>query len=135
MRTLYIDTEVFKKEEYLAVKNNLMDGKYVGPDVIAPEAIKYCKFDDIIFEHVNRLLIDGKKNKPIGRLVIPIPKAVNLNKVDNYGGNALSIVALKVTNKMILNRIQPFINPLLRNDQNGFRPGDRQQLIVFLYKD
>ena len=24
---------------------------------------------------------------------------------------------------MILNRIQPFINPLLRNNQNGFRPG------------
>ena len=24
---------------------------------------------------------------------------------------------------MILNRIQPFVNPLLRNNQNGFRPG------------
>ena len=24
---------------------------------------------------------------------------------------------------MILNKIQPFINPLLRNNQNGFRPG------------
>ena len=24
---------------------------------------------------------------------------------------------------MILNRIQLFINPLLRNNQNGFRPG------------
>ena len=24
---------------------------------------------------------------------------------------------------MILNRIQPFINPLLRNNKNGFRPG------------
>ena len=52
-----------------------------------------------------------------------IPKAGNLNEVDNYRGIALSTVALKVTNKMILNIIQPFINPLLRNNQNLFRPG------------
>ena len=26
-------------------------------------------------------------------------------------------------NKMILNRIQPYINPILRPNQNGFRPG------------
>ena len=54
---------------------------------------------------------------------MPIPKTGNLNEVDNYRGIALSTVALKVTNKMILNRIQPFINPLLRNNQNGFSPG------------
>ena len=29
----------------------------------------------------------------------------------------------KVVNKMILNRIQPKIDPLLRKNQNGFRPG------------
>ena len=46
--TLNIDTEVFTKEEYIAVKNNLIDGKTLGPDDIVPEAIKYCNFDDII---------------------------------------------------------------------------------------
>ena len=54
---------------------------------------------------------------------MPIPKAGNLNEVDNYRGVALSTAVLKVTNKMILNRIQPFTNPLLRHNQNGFRPG------------
>ena len=54
---------------------------------------------------------------------MPIPKAGNLNEVDTYRGIALSTVALKVTNKMILNIIHPFINPLLRNNQNAFRPG------------
>ena len=58
--TLDIDSEVFTKEEYLAVKNNLIDGRYVGPDGIAPEAFKYCNFDDIILEYANRVLIDGK---------------------------------------------------------------------------
>ena len=28
-----------------------------------------------------------------------------------------------MTNKIILNRIQPYINPILRHNQNGFRPG------------
>ena len=39
--TLDIATEVFTKEEYLAVKNNLIDGQSVGPDGIAPEAFTY----------------------------------------------------------------------------------------------
>ena len=32
-------------------------------------------------------------------------------------------IAQKITNKLILNSIQQFINPILRNSQNGFRPG------------
>ena len=40
---------------------NLIDGKSVGPDGIAPKAIKYLNFDDIILEHANRVLIEGKK--------------------------------------------------------------------------
>ena len=66
---------------------------------------------------------------------MPIPKAGNLNEVDNYRGIDLYTVALKVTNKMILNRIQPFINPLLRNNQNDLGLVDRHQLIFLLYED
>ena len=32
-------------------------------------------------------------------------------------------IAAKLCNKMILNRLIPFIEPLLRNNQNGFRRG------------
>ena len=38
-----------------------MDGKSVGPDGIAHEAIKYCNFDDIIHEHDNIVIINCKK--------------------------------------------------------------------------
>ena len=41
----------------------------------------------------------------------------------NYRGIALSAIAAKITNKLILNRIQPVLDPLLRPNQNGFRPG------------
>ena len=40
---------------------NLIDGKYVGPDGIAPKAIKYRNFDDIILEHANRVLSSSSK--------------------------------------------------------------------------
>ena len=63
--TLDIDTEVFIKEESLATNNNLIDGKSVGPNGIEPETIKYGNFDDIILEHANRVLIDGKKTNPM----------------------------------------------------------------------
>ena len=105
------------------VKNNLVDGKTVGPDGVAPEAFKYCKFDDILLEYANKILLE--KQKPIQWStcqLMPIPKSGNLNKVDNYRGIAISVIALKITNKMILNRIQPIIDPLLRHNQNGFRP-------------
>ena len=55
--------------------------------------------------------------------IIPIPKSGNLNEVDNYRGIALSAISLKITNKMILRRIQPIISATLRKNQNGFRPG------------
>ena len=54
---------------------------------------------------------------------MPFPKSGNLEEVGNYRGIALSTIASKITNKMILNRIQPHIDPILRPNQNGFRPG------------
>ena len=55
--------------------------------------------------------------------IISIPKSGYLNEVDNYRGIAISAIALKITNKMILRRIQPIISATLRKNQNGFRPG------------
>ena len=55
--------------------------------------------------------------------IMPFPKSGNLEEVGNYRGIALSTIASKITNKMILNRIQPHIDPILRPNQNGFRSG------------
>ena len=51
----------------------------------------------------------------------PIPKSGDLTSTDNYCGISLSSVILKTYNRMILNRIRPELDPLLRNAQNGFR--------------
>ena len=41
----------------------------------------------------------------------------------NYRGISLMLIAAKLYNKMLLNRIVPHIEPLLRKNQNGFRRG------------
>ena len=53
--------------------------------------------------------------------IIPIPKKGDLSLPSNYRGITLSSIAAKVYNRMLLNRIRPFVDPLLRWNQNGFR--------------
>ena len=52
--------------------------------------------------------------------IVPFPKSGHLEDVGNYRGIALYA---KMTNKMILNRIQPHIDPILRTNQKRFRTG------------
>ena len=114
----------FTKDEYLEAKSALSDGKSAGPDSITPELLKYCDFDNILLELANRLLLNGEKPQQWSTSnIIPIPKKGDLSKASNYRGISLSSVSAKLINRMILNRIQPVLDPHLRQNQNGFRPG------------
>ena len=55
--------------------------------------------------------------------IVPVPKKGDLTRCTNYRGISLSQIASKVYNRLILNRIRPTIDNLLRSSQNGFRPG------------
>ena len=54
---------------------------------------------------------------------IPVPKKGDLTLVTNYRGISLLPIAAKIYNKLLLNRLLPKVDPLLRNNQNGFRAG------------
>ena len=70
------------------------------------------------------MIIQSKKPAQWSKCnIVPIPKSGNLEEVGNYRGIALSVVIAKIIYKMLLNRIQPYIDPLLRPNQNGFRSG------------
>ena len=73
-----------------------------------------------MLKYANKLL-EGKK--PDQWSEKPLPKLGDLSNTDNYRGIALSAIAAKLVNKMLLNRIRPKIDPKLRPNQNGFRPG------------
>ena len=55
--------------------------------------------------------------------IVPVPKKGDLTLASNYRGITLMPIASKIYNKLILNRIVPFLDPLLRKNQNGFRKG------------
>ncbi|KAL5263087.1 hypothetical protein ACHWQZ_G008482 [Mnemiopsis leidyi] len=72
----------------------------------------------------NEALVNGKvPDAWTTASIIPIPKKGDLSKPGNYRGISLALVAAKIFNKLLLNRIYPHVDPLLRPNQNGFRKG------------
>ena len=121
---LGIDTGPFTFDEYQVVKKRLIEGKAPGPDGIPPEVFKLCNIDEIVLQFANKVLAAGDKPEQWSLIdIITIPKSGDLGYTTNYRGISLTSIAAKITNKMMLNRIQPQLDPHLRPNQNGFRPG------------
>ena len=86
--------------------------------------MKRVDIDDIVLKFCNNALCDG--NIPDQwklSNIIPVPKKGDLTKTDNYRGISLTSIVSKTLNRMLLNRIKPSLEEILRNNQNGFRPG------------
>ena len=93
-------------------------------DGLAPEVLKRGGVDDIVLGFFNDALEHGSfPEQWRNLLIVPVPKKGDLTKTSNYRGISLTSVALKTLNKMVLNRLIPHIEPILRDNQNGFRPG------------
>ena len=121
---LNIKTGPFTMDEYQNVKKILQTGKAAGEDGFHPEVLKYCNLDETMLNYANKLLIENQKPQQWSDInLIPIPKSGDLGFTTNYRGIALSSVVAKLVNRMLLNRIQPKLDPHLRPNQNGFRPG------------
>ena len=56
-------------------------------------------------------------------VIVPLPKKGDLSQMTNYRGISLLSIAAKVYNKILLNRIRDHVDPILRKNQAGFRPG------------
>ena len=55
--------------------------------------------------------------------IVPVPKKGDLSMMTNYRGISLMSVAAKLYNKMLLERLRPLIDEILRRNQAGFRRG------------
>jgi hypothetical protein len=62
------------------------------------------------------LAMDDKQNRPI-------PKKGSRTEMSNYRGISLMSTMAKLYNRVLLNRIRPAIDKILRPNQAGFRPG------------
>ena len=100
---------------------NLKNGKAPGLDEIPPEVWKTRKFNDILL----RLCNEEYKGRSIEKwrkgCILPFPKKGDLGLTKNYRGITLTAIASKIYNTLLLNRLRPEIEKLLRKNQNGFR--------------
>ena len=53
--------------------------------------------------------------------IIPLLKKGDLTYTNNYRGITLTCIAAKIYNLMLLNRIRPEVDKILRKNQHGFR--------------
>ena len=110
--------------ELKVVLKSLKSAKAFGPDNIPAIIWKDPIFHSLLLKLCDFCLLE--KQCPTSwrkSQIIPAPKKGDLSLATNYRGISLLPIAAKIYNKLILNRLLPFVDPLLRNNQNGFRAG------------
>ena len=118
---LPIATSPFTHEELQKVVKKLSSSKTPGPDNIPAFLWKHELFREQLLEFCNETLLGNKPKAFSTSCIIPLPKKGDLQQPGNYRGICLSAIAGKVYNSLLLNRITPYIDPILRRNQNGFR--------------
>jgi hypothetical protein len=121
---LDIDSERPTREEIRDAIQHLKRGKAAGPDNIPAEALKadlkttvnmlYPLFGRIWEEE--EVPEEWKESH-----LIKLPKKGDLSNCANYRGISLLSVPGKVLNRILLERIKHAVDPLLRDEQAGFR--------------
>ena len=72
---------------------------------------------------VNNRTLNGDRAKVwVKSGIMPLPKNGDLRDIGNDRGISLTVIANKIYNKLLLERIRSQLDPLLRINQNGFRP-------------
>ena len=112
--------------EILSAIKKLKNGKSPGLDNINAELLKHGNLElaeelRTIYECTwSQGIIPSEWKKGV---ITIVPKSGDLSKCSNNRGITLLPLALKVLNRIIINRIEPSINKILRENQAGFRKG------------
>ena len=119
--TLPIEEGPFTTQELRKAINSTKRRGAVGIDAIPLELWASPEFLPYLLELCNIGLSEHIKPKQWSQSAIkPIPKKANAS-LSQHRGISLNSIAAKLYNKMLLNRIQPHIDPLLSWTQAGFR--------------
>ena len=121
---LPINCDKPSKDEIRKAIMKLRNGKAAGPDEIPAEAIK-ADLDtavNTLFSLFGRIweeeVIPAQWKEG---LVIKLPKKGDLRDCNNYRGIMLLSVPGKVFNRVLLERMKDAVDPILREQQAGFR--------------
>ena len=104
----------------------LRDGKAPGADGISAELLKLGGTETIRWLTSLFNTIWSSESTPsdwLNHLIVPLHKKGSRSECDNYRGIALLSIPSKVFSRVLLNRIKPRAEALLRENQCGFRKG------------
>ena len=128
---LAINTSPFTTEELEAALKQTKDT--YGHDGIPSLLYKSVDLNNILLTLFNDMLATGKApDELLVTAILPIPKGTKTFCPENSRGISILPVATKIYNRLLLNRIRSHIEPRLRYNQNGFRPGrgTREQILA-----
>ncbi|MCP4486013.1 MAG: RNA-directed DNA polymerase [Gammaproteobacteria bacterium] len=128
---LPISTSPFTIEELETALKQTKDT--YGHDGIPSLLYKSVDLNDILLPLFNNMLDTGKAPEELlVTAILPIPKGSKKFCPENSRGISILPVATKIYNRLLLNRIRSHIEPRLRYNQNGFRPGrgTREQILA-----
>ena len=97
-------------------------GKAPGLDGIPIEVWQLPKLRKDLLKFCNKTYLGNRPLKWGISDIVPIPKKGDLTIPENYRGISLTQTAAKVYNRLLLNRIRPELEKILRPNKNGFRP-------------
>ena len=92
-----------------------------GLDEIPPKVWKTRQFDDILLWQCKAVYSQNRIERWTMGCILPFPKKSDLGLAKNYRGITLTSIAAKIYNALLRNRIEPKIDNILRENQNGFR--------------
>nr|KAG5685192.1 hypothetical protein BaRGS_011091 [Batillaria attramentaria] len=121
---LPINCDKPSKAEIRKAIMTLRNGKAAGPDEIPAEAIKADTETAVNMLHSLFSKIWEKEEVPAQwkeGIVIKLPKKGDLRDCSNYRGIMLLSVPGKVLNRILLERMREAVDPMLRDQQAGFR--------------
>ena len=117
--------------------SSLDSSKSAGPDGISPKILKYCAL--ALYKPIHHLFMLSLSQHylPVDwqlHLITPVYKSGDKSSVRNYRPISLLRVISKVFERIIYDKISPFVSNLLSHCQFGFRPkhSTTQQLLAFL---
>ena len=123
---LEIDKGRIRLEEVVKAIEQLKNYKAPGEDGLFPEMFK-VEEDGLAFvlkKLFSEIWVTGiVPTKWKNGVIIRFPKKGDLSDCSNWRGITLSPVALKFFSRILLNRLEPVIDNVLRDEQAGFRKG------------
>ena len=123
---LDIDIGGIRLDEVIKAIKHLKNYKAPGEDGLFPEMFK-VEEDGLVYylrRLFNEIWVTGiVPSSWKNGVIVKVPKKGDLSQCGNWRGITLSPIALKIFSIILLNRLEPVVDSILRDEQAGFRKG------------